>query len=135
LYSLLTSKLQMMLLSMTMLVKSMFRVNKSLLIPQYLTCDMVKNFHDKAWNILPHHILFPHGKQIYCEYSMMWHGIFLKIPSCSHELVHLLMWPYSHKPTHSPTRIVVTTTCWTSYWSWICSLSSYLFMNTYCNCC
>jgi hypothetical protein len=61
-------------------------------------------FHDKALNILPHHILFPRGRQIYWEYSKTWHGIFLNIPfahmnmftcSSTHPLTSLILmsWP------------------------------------------
>lgn len=56
-------------------------------------------FHDKAWKILPHHILFPYGKWIYWEYSKTWHGIFFNIFFCSHEPVHMLI--------HSPTSIII----------------------------
>jgi hypothetical protein len=56
-----------------------------------------KIFHDKAWNILPHHVLFTHGKQIHWKYSIMLHGIFLAhlvTQACSfaHLLVLLRIW-------------------------------------------
>jgi hypothetical protein len=40
-----------------------------------------KIFHDKVWHIFPCRILFSRGKWIFWEYSMRWHGIFLKVPS------------------------------------------------------
>ncbi len=64
LYFFLTSNLHMMLLSTTMLanpcVKSINHCwfhNKS-----RMSCGKI--FRDKAWNILPHHILFPWGRWI-----------------------------------------------------------------------
>jgi hypothetical protein len=45
----------------------MSKVNKSLLIPQQIMHVTWQKFHDEVWNILPHHILIPHGKQIYWD--------------------------------------------------------------------
>ncbi len=69
-----------------------------------------KIFHDKVWNILSCHILFTHGRWIYWEYSMAWHGIFLTILSCLLELVHMLTCSHEHVHmnllTHSPINVI-----------------------------
>ncbi len=47
-------------------------------------------FHDKAWNIFSHQYINTTWQKKK-EYSMMWHEIFLEIPSCSCSFAHPLI--------------------------------------------
>jgi hypothetical protein len=83
----------------------MFRVNKSLLIPQSIMHVAWQNI--PRWSVeyfATSHINSTWEKKEK-EYSMMWHGIFLKVLSCSCDPTHAHLFICS--PTHLLMSLVI----------------------------
>jgi len=67
------------------------------ILPHHEIFYHVMEYFATSWNILLCHKTISMWQKIYQKYSMTflknsmpWNGIFFKIPSCSHEQVHLL---------------------------------------------